>query len=106
MPRKNKSTRPLTSWIEDGYLIVRFKDNGQTERFAMPKSRDDIVGIYRTRDTACKWAAQNKATDYQEDGIKKTLTDNGYHVRGPKGSRSRFRTRPASGPQEPVGVSL
>jgi hypothetical protein len=95
-----KATRRMNRpWIENGFLVVRFSDNGQTGYFPMPKDRTDKDGIRVTRSAACAWAKQHGATFEQEAAIKKALTDAGYHLVGPqsrgKAARVIVRRKPS-----------
>jgi len=72
----------MSADVSGDQLVVSFA-TGRRKSFPLPK-QTDLDGIRRVRTEAVQWAKSNGASSGQEDAVKKALTTNGYHVRGPR----------------------
>jgi negative regulator of replication initiation len=70
------ATNPLSAWVENERLHVRFR-SGNSESWDLPP-KNDKAGIREVRDHATEFAEMYNATLGQVNAVKKALTDNGY----------------------------
>ncbi len=78
LPRRSFATQRLSSNIDNNQLHVTFQD-GAARSWPLP-SRSDKAGIKIVRDKAVSFVKEKGATLGQINAVKKTLTDNGYHL--------------------------
>jgi len=86
-----KAERRLSPRIIGSKFEVRFPDDGNYRTWDLPP-KNDKDGIRKMLDEALAYGEQNGATDGQLKAIRKTLTDNGYYLIGPR--RPRIRLKP------------
>ena len=78
-PRMRIATRPMSAQVVEEELVVRFKDDGNSRSWPLPR-KDNKAEIRRVRDAAVQFASSNGATEGQVGAVKKALTSEGYHV--------------------------
>lgn len=78
LPRRSIATQRLSSNISNNQLQIIFQ-NGISRSWTLPP-RNDKSSIRAVRDKAVAFAKENKATIGQINAVKKTLTENGYHL--------------------------
>jgi len=78
LPRKSFATQRMSSNISSNQLQITFQ-NGLSRSWTLP-SKSDKSGIRTVRDKAVAFAKENNATIGQINAVKKTLTENGYHL--------------------------
>lgn len=78
LPRRFFATKRMSSNISNNQLQITFQD-GTSRSWALP-AKSDKAGIKMVRDKAVAFAKENGATIGQMNAVKKTLTDNGYHL--------------------------
>lgn len=76
--RSSYATRRLSSYINGGMLHVEFA-GGPRHSWPLP-GRNDKVAIRLMRDDAVEFVRRHGATLGQQNAVKKTLTDSGYHL--------------------------
>ena len=78
LPRQSLATQRMSSNISNNQLQITFQ-NGLSRSWTLP-SKSDKSGIRTVRDKAVSFAKENKATIGQINAVKKTLTENDYHL--------------------------
>lgn len=78
IPRGSYAKQRMSSHISNNQLQITFQD-GNTRSWTLP-ARSDKSGIRAVRDKAVIFARENGATIGQINAVKKTLTDNKYHL--------------------------
>lgn len=76
--RRLRATRRMSSYIGNNQLNVEFND-GASSSWTLP-DRNDKMGIRSVLDKAISFARTNEATLGQVNAVRKTLTDEGYHL--------------------------
>ena len=76
--RSSYATIKMSSYIVRNELHVEFA-NGASKSWPLP-DKSDKNGIRKVRDIATDFAEQNSASLGQINAVKKTLTDEGYHL--------------------------
>jgi negative regulator of replication initiation len=76
--RRSFATIRMTSYINKNQLNVEFA-NGASLSWTLP-NQSDKKAIRTILDKAITFAKENKASLGQINAIRKTLTDNGYHL--------------------------
>ncbi len=77
-PRSLFATQRMSSNISNDQLQITFQD-GTSRSWALP-TRNDKAGIKAVRDKAVTFVREKGATIGQINAVKKTLTDNRYHL--------------------------
>lgn len=77
-PRRSFATQRMSSYINQNKLYVSFVD-GASQSWILPK-QSDKPALRSVREKAVTFAKENGATIGQQNAVKKTLTDNGYHL--------------------------
>ena len=80
-PRKAK--RVLSPRVLGNILEVRFPEDGTFRSWDLPP-KNDKEGIRRVLNEALDFGEKHDATDGQLKSIRKVLTENGYHLIGPR----------------------
>lgn len=78
LPRGSFATQRMSSNISNNQLHITLQD-GTSRSWPLP-NRSDKSGIKAVRDKAVSFVKENGATIGQINAVKKTLTDNGYHL--------------------------
>ena len=76
--RRSIATQRMSSYIDNDKLHVSFA-GGKSLSWSLPVSSDK-AGIRSVREKAVSFARDHDATIGQQNAVKKTLTDNGYHL--------------------------
>jgi len=76
--RRSFATTRMTSYIIKNQLIVEFA-NGASSSWTLP-NQSDKQAIRTLLDKAIMFARENKASLGQINAVRKTLTDNSYHL--------------------------
>jgi negative regulator of replication initiation len=77
-PRRSMAKRRLSSYIDDGSLVLSFQA-GSSRSWKLP-AKSDKGAIRATRSEAVEFAKAQDATHGQINAVKKTLTDAGYYL--------------------------
>ncbi len=77
-PRRLLATHRMSSYINNGQLHVAFQ-GGASRSWALPP-KNDKAALASMRDKAVCFARENGATIGQINTVKKTLTEDGYHL--------------------------
>jgi hypothetical protein len=77
--RRTFAKRRMTSYIGSNQLYIEF-NGGASSSWSLP-DRSDKAGIRSALEKAIQFGKSNGATLGQINAIRKTLTDEGYHLR-------------------------
>ena len=80
---RRRATKTLSARVEKGHLVVEFPEDNLKESWELPEPADK-EGIKGIRGEAFTFARGHGARRGQVAAVGKALTDNGYHVRGPR----------------------
>ena len=78
VPRRSLATHRLSSYLDNGQLHISFA-GGASRSWSLP-ARDDKAALLAMRAKAVSFAKENGATLGQVNAVKKTLTDEGFHL--------------------------
>jgi len=78
VPRRSFATQRMSSYINNGQLHVSFA-GGASRSWSLPAGNDKAA-LLSMRAKAVSFAKENGATLGQVNAVKKTLTDEGYHL--------------------------
>jgi len=76
--RKSQAVQRMTSYIARNQLHVEFQD-GSSSSWTLPDPKDK-PGIREVLDKAIGFARGHEASLGQVNAVRKTLTDQGYHL--------------------------
>ena len=77
-PRRSLATQRMSSYINNGQLHIAFQ-GGASHSWTLPP-KNDKAALGSMREKAVSFARENGATIGQINAVKKTLTDDGYHL--------------------------
>ncbi|OGO17955.1 MAG: hypothetical protein A2Z15_00625 [Chloroflexi bacterium RBG_16_50_11] len=76
--RKTLATQRMTSYISNNHLFIGFQ-NGQPKEWELP-DRNNKVRIRAILNEAITFVKNNGASLGQVNAVRKTMTDEGYHL--------------------------
>jgi negative regulator of replication initiation len=77
-PRRSVAQRRLSSYVDNGSLVLSFQA-GPSRSWKLP-AKQDKRAIRTVRSEAVEFAQAQDATIGQINAVKKTLTDTGYYL--------------------------
>ncbi|HLQ26263.1 MAG TPA: hypothetical protein VK138_10340 [Acidiferrobacterales bacterium] len=78
LPRRSFATQRMSSYLNNGQLHISFA-GGASRSWSLP-GPNDKAALLSMREKAVSFAKEHGATVGQVNAVKKTLTDEGYHL--------------------------